>query len=43
MKSQNGHVVFRVHPGGGQFEVYVIESSAERGRCILKYGPILCS
>jgi hypothetical protein len=41
--SQNGHVIFKVAPGGDSFEVFVKDSGVENGKVLAKYGPFLCS
>ena len=43
MTSQNGHVIFRVAPGGESFEVFVRDSSVDDGKTISHYGPFLCT
>jgi len=39
--SQNGHVIFRVAPGGDSFEVFVRDSSVADGNIIAHYGPFM--
>jgi len=41
--SQNGHVIFRVAPGGDSFEVFVKDSSVDDGTIVAHYGPFPCS
>jgi beta-lactamase superfamily II metal-dependent hydrolase len=41
--SQNGHLIFRVAPGGDSFEVFVKESRSVDGKVISRFGPFLCS
>jgi hypothetical protein len=41
--SQNGHVIFRVAPGGDSFEVFVKDSGSENGKVIARFGPFACS
>ncbi len=41
--SQNGHVIFRVAPGGDSFEIFVKDSSVDDGNVIAHYGPFICS
>lgn len=43
MTSQNGHVIFRVAPGGDSFEVFVKDSSVDDGKITAHYGPFLCT
>ena len=43
MASQNGHVIFRVPPGGNSFEVFVKDSSVPDGKVIAHFGSIPCS
>jgi len=43
MASQNGHVIFRVPPGGNAFEVFVKDSSVPDGEVIAHFGSIPCS
>jgi beta-lactamase superfamily II metal-dependent hydrolase len=43
MASQNGHVIFRVPPGGNSFEVFVKDSSVPDGEVIAHFGGIACT
>jgi len=43
MASQNGHVIFRIPPGGNSFEVFVRDSSVPNGDVISHFGPIECT
>lgn len=43
MASQNGHVIFRVPPGGESFEVFVRDSAVPDGAVISHFGPIDCT
>ena len=40
--SQNGHVIFRVPPGGASFEVFVRDSSVPNGKVIAHFGSLRC-
>jgi len=42
MASQNGHVIFRVPPGGKSFEVFVKDSSKPDGDVISRFGNLQC-
>jgi beta-lactamase superfamily II metal-dependent hydrolase len=42
-KSQNGHVVVRVAPGGQSFRVVILDNSDEQDRVIAEFGPYACS
>ena len=42
LKSQQGHVVVRVHPGGNEFMVYILDDSAETFRVKSAHGPYIC-
>jgi len=39
MRSQHGHVVVRVSPGGKQYEVLVLDDSNEEGTVRARFGP----
>ncbi|WP_379847736.1 ComEC/Rec2 family competence protein [Larkinella bovis] len=39
MKSRQGHVVVRVHPGGGQYDIYVLDDSSENFTIKAVHGP----
>lgn len=41
MLSQQGHVVVRVRPGGGSYEVMVLDDSVEQGRVKARFGPFV--
>jgi beta-lactamase superfamily II metal-dependent hydrolase len=41
--SQNGHVIFRISPGGHSFEVFIKDSGSEKGKIIARFGPFLCN
>ncbi len=43
MASQNGHVIFRVPPGGNSFEVFVKDSLVPNGAVIARFGSLQCS
>lgn len=43
MASQNGHVIFRVPPGGNSFEVFVKDSSVSDGGVIAHFGGLQCA
>ena len=43
MASQNGHVIFRVPPGGNSFEVFVKDSSVPDGGVIAHFGNLQCT
>jgi beta-lactamase superfamily II metal-dependent hydrolase len=43
MASRNGHVIFRVPPGGNSFEVFVKDSSVPDGGVIAHFGSIECT
>jgi hypothetical protein len=43
MKSENGHVVVRVAPGGDTFQILILDNSDERDRVIAQYGPYVCT
>ncbi|NYF80858.1 ComEC/Rec2 family competence protein [Granulicella arctica] len=43
LKSDNGHVVIRVHPGGEQFEIFTISNEDETQRVIARHGPYSCT
>lgn len=43
MASQNGHVIFRVPPGGNSFEVFVRDSSVPDGKVIAHFGSLPCN
>ena len=39
LKSQTGHVVVRVAPGGGTFTIYVLDSTSESRLITGSFGP----
>jgi beta-lactamase superfamily II metal-dependent hydrolase len=39
MRSQHGHVVIRVEPGGRQYEVLVLDDTNEDGIVLSRFGP----
>jgi predicted signal transduction protein with EAL and GGDEF domain len=43
LKSNNGHVVFRVRPGGDEFEVVVTSNADETDTVVKRFGPYVCS
>ena len=43
MGSRNGHVIFRIPPGGGSFEVFVKDSSVPDGGAIAHFGSFTCT
>lgn len=43
LASRNGHVIFRVPPGGNSFEVFVKDSSVPEGGIISHFGSFLCT
>lgn len=43
MASRNGHVIFRVPPGGNSFEVFIKDSSVPDGDVIAHFGSIPCT
>lgn len=43
IESQNGHVIFRVPPGGDSFEVFVKDSSVPNGGVIAHFGSLQCT
>ncbi len=42
LKSQGGHVIVRVAPGGESYKLYVIDSNVENGNVIGSFGPYTC-
>ncbi len=38
-KSQNGHIVLRVHPKGDLYAVFILNDATEEREIIAKYGP----
>lgn len=43
LASQNGHIIFRIPPGGNSFEVFVKDSSVPDGGVIAHFGSFQCS
>lgn len=43
MASQNGHVVFRVPPGGNSFDVFIRDSSVPHGNVIAHFRSVRCT
>lgn len=43
MKSQNGHVVVRVAPGGKTYHVFITDNADESDRVIAQFGPYTCA
>ncbi|QEE28968.1 hypothetical protein FTW19_13740 [Terriglobus albidus] len=43
LASQEGHVIFRVPPGGNSFEVFVRDSSVPDGKVIAHFGSFQCT
>jgi hypothetical protein len=41
-KSNNGHVAFRVSPGGGDFRVFITANAGESDRIAREFGPYPC-
>ncbi len=39
LKSQNGHIVVRVEPGGKTFRILILDNSDERDRVVAQFGP----
>ncbi|KAH8883243.1 hypothetical protein GQ53DRAFT_811672 [Thozetella sp. PMI_491] len=42
MRSQQGHVVVRVAPGGDSYQIFVLDSDNEDDNVIASYGPYPC-
>jgi hypothetical protein len=42
LKSDNGHVIFRVKPGGSEFEVVVTSNADESDAVVKRFGPYAC-
>ncbi len=42
LRSSQGHVVVRFSPGGGSYEIQVLDSSRVTGPVTLNCGPYLC-
>jgi hypothetical protein len=42
LKSQNGHVVVRVPPGGESFTVEILDNADECDRVLARHGPYVC-
>lgn len=43
LKSQQGHIVVRVNPGGANYLVYVLDDSTENFKIKVMYGPYNCN
>ena len=43
LKSQQGHIVIRVNPGGDNFMIYILDDSAENFRIKSVHGPYSCN
>lgn len=43
LKSQQGHIVIRVNPGGAGYMVYVLDDSKENFKVKAKFGPYECN
>lgn len=43
LKSQQGHIVIRVNPGGETFMIYILDDSEEEFRIKAIHGPYTCS
>lgn len=43
LKSQQGHIVIRVSPGGDSYMVYILDDSEENFRVKAIFGPYLCN
>lgn len=39
LKSQHGHVVIRIHPGGDRYDVYILDDTTERYTINAIHGP----
>lgn len=42
LKSQQGHIVVRVSPGGDDYMIYILDDSAETFRIKAIHGPYIC-
>ena len=42
LKSQQGHIVVRVHPGGNDYMVYILDDSSETFQIKTIHGPYTC-
>ena len=42
LKSQQGHIVIRVNPGGENFMIYILDDSAENFKIMAIHGPYNC-
>lgn len=38
-KSQQGHIVIRVHTGGDKYDVFVLDDNSEKREVLAKFGP----
>jgi hypothetical protein len=43
LKSQQGHIVVRVDPGGESFLIYILDDSEENFRIKSIHGPYNCN
>jgi beta-lactamase superfamily II metal-dependent hydrolase len=43
LKSQQGHIVVRVNPGGGSYMIYILDDSEENFRIKSIHGPYNCN
>jgi arginine repressor len=43
LKSQQGHIVIRVNPGGKDFMIYILDDSAENFKIKTVHGPYVCN
>jgi len=43
LKSQQGHIVIRVNPGGDSFQVYILDDMAESYLVKSVHGPYICN
>lgn len=39
LKSQRGHIVVRVSPGGDTYMIYILDDSSEEYKVIAVHGP----
>ncbi len=42
LKSQQGHIVIRVAPGGGSYMIYILDDSKENFKIKSVHGPYIC-
>jgi arginine repressor len=43
MKSQQGHIVIRVNPGGESYMIYILDDSVENFKIKAIHGPYNCN